>query len=208
MFRGFLWILTLLHIASGFLKGTTNLMSRTRIRTTLEVGLSDLTVTLTNLKFSAKRIESCIKETQIAGWDETSDILLFAADYVDKPENLSDILQKDFLFSAVNAHMIRRAILLMLSETKKAMKDSSSTSTVSKMNFTSTTTSAKFQKVSLRKSSLKIPPEERFYGLRESLSMRSQLQKELDEFFVFMTEPNLRSQEIPIRASTARVLDA
>lgn len=152
-----------------------------------------------------------MQQTRLAGWEETNDVLLFATDFVDKPEILSDILQRDFKFSPMNAHIMRRATLHLLSLSGKDVKASVmipiaiAPTNDSEKNFSFTKGKQKFQKLSIRKSNIKFPSGERFYGLHDSLSTMPLLQKDLDDFFLFMTEPNLRSQEIPIRAATANV---
>jgi hypothetical protein len=152
-----------------------------------------------------------MQQTRLAGWEETSDIILFATDFVDKPEILSDIFQRDFQFSPMNAHIMRRATLHMLDLSGKEVKNSAMmpiaiapTDDLDK-NYSFMMSKGKYQKVSIRKNSIKFPTGERFYGLQDSLPSFPLLQKELNDFFLFMTEPNLRSQEIPIRAATANV---
>ena len=174
-------------------------------------------------------IHEKLKEVGLA---DTSELITLAADFKERPEVFSSLLQTDFDLDPVTAHRTRAAVMNLISESndsnaivKKNEDDTlvahptrnrvqklavngevndESNDEEKRPLFKSVVVNKKAQK---RRSRTSNSSEEKHdYGLpRNYRNMYPTLGSELDDFETFMTRPSTSSQEAPIRPATAIV---
>ena len=169
----------------------------------------DLVEILDRFNTSSYKINDLINQITNIGWVSTNDIILFSKDFTSRPEVLTDILQKDFSFKAIDAHLIRSALFSLINE-KNKNTDKSMTSTLHNSLTTNDIDDNNSNNEKGNYKQLKLTPrkflsKDKIYGILNNTDLFPLLSSELNEFFIFMTEPNVQSSDPPVRKATAEV---
>ena len=171
-----------------------------------------------------------VQHLQASGFDTVQTALLFAQDFVDRPETLASVLISDFGFPPLLAHQTKAVLSKALIETKQKFDNDntgidgmvsptgvweatvgsfSDPGPINKTIQSSTTFEKKTMPlVNVKQSERRKNTGGQYeYGLpRNYKELYPTLARELDEFYQYMTEPSTSSQgEDPIRPATAKV---
>ena len=172
----------------------------------------DLVETLDRFNTSSYKINDLIIQITNIGWVSTNDIILFSKDFTSRPEVLTDILQKDFSFKAIDAHLLRSALFSLINEKNKNTDKSMTSSSLHNSLTTNNKDDNKSNNEKGNYKQLKLIPrkflsKDKIYGILNNTDLFPLLSYELNEFFIFMTEPNVQSSDPPVRKATAEVLE-
>ena len=171
-----------------------------------------------------------VQHLQTGGFGTAQTALLFAKDFVDRPETLASVLISDFGFPPLLAHQTRAVLSkAVIESTQKEGQDNSWIDGMASSTGVWEATVGSFSDPGPMNDDIQIPPtfekkkmplvnvkqsERRKntggqyeYGLpRNYKVLYPTLACELDEFYQYMTEPSTSSQgEDPIRPATAKV---
>lgn len=217
-------------VVPSFLRGFPTELTWKTLPLNAEVKSDPFEESMIELGLSESTQSSIRTSLDQAGFEDRSEIILLAKDFLERPEVFSDLLQADFGFSPLLSHRIR-AIVMDANEPVSAAsgdsrgKDNGVNGLLGESvvdEFGDTTALQEETQVSDAMPSFKsvVVNEKQArrhrrssnnngshgYGLPNDYQDRYPiLRKELDKFMVFMTRPSTLSQESPIRKSTADV---
>jgi len=160
-----------------------------------------------------------VDKVEACGFQSSSELVSFAADFVDRPEVLSSLLIEDFGFQPLDAHRMRSALLAISKKQHEVefLEPSGASTDVSSVKSNAGTIPPEdfkskpiaYKKVIVNEKAKRRRKDNRGgkdYGLPSNYADEyPRLALELDEFFKFLTIPRASAQDAPIRATTADV---
>ena len=194
--------------------------------------LGELAEVLARQGLVAERASPLLGKLADAGLETSAQVVAFARDFTERPEVLSTILKEDFMFSAMEAHRLRAAMMALVVEksTQKPpsppplprqtppsapavpppMHDATAAAvplaaaTAPKAPANATARPLCFKKYNVVRARPATSATGHDYGLKEA-DVSPALARELDAFLEFMVTPSPQNQEPPIRRTTAIV---
>ncbi len=194
---GLLW-----PAARGFHRRSGTRGTRCYASKEIETNFLELKHALNEIGVDASRCNGIINGIATLGFINTNDLLAIASGFVEKEDKFSKFLQDDFQIKALDAHLLRSAVMKILkNESFPLTNGMSNRNNIDYFNETLIQpTTSKFQDVRVTRSNYF--GKEHVYAIKNE-EMPIQLLQESQKFLEFMTEMSPVAQEAPIRPVTA-----
>eukprot|EP01041_Mallomonas_annulata_P005427 gene5427-10881_t len=191
------------------------------------VDLGGFNVALKDLFSSHENMNSLSGKLHTAGFESADELLAFTRDFIDRPEVISEIFQKDFGFTALEAHKLRIAVTNTINDRINSpslqylpeissMEQRFKTEKIVIPHITTKSNLTYFEFIVDSNAQKRSANGDLYYGLiprkgkKADRSGRAEciytgLLESLRSFWKFMVEPSPFSQDPAIREATAQV---
>lgn len=167
----------------------------------IETNFLELKHALNEIGVDVSRCDGIINDVATLGFVNTNDLLVIATGFVEKEDKFSKFLQDDFQIKALDAHLLRSAVMKILKNKSFPLTSSmSNRNNIDSFNETLILPTSKFHDVRVTRSSYF--GKEHVYAIKNE-EMPARISQELQKFVEFMVEMSPVAQEAPIRPVTA-----